>query len=174
MLLRQHKSGIDPASFGIPGLIFQVLSRLYFFPDHFQTWHGYLQYSDVEHVRLYRFWFIKYVHNGPYNEPAYFGIPGLIKLNPSNGSNVSQILLKISSGFYHNHKTFCRIFTRLPTSHIENHRQRFQILILFRIIFKCDNDIYYLQSRTSSIMQVFKFGTNVDIYIYIYVFITTI
>ena len=49
---------------------------------------------------------MKYVHNGPFNEPGYFGIPGLIFHFKAIkfGTSLGLIMLfNISSGFHHNH-----------------------------------------------------------------------
>ena len=54
---------------------------------------GHLQYYDFEKVQLWRFCFDEYVHNGSFNKPAYFDIPGLIKLKLSNGTNVGINML---------------------------------------------------------------------------------
>ena len=82
----------------------------------------------ISEVRLWRFCLIKYAHNGPFNEPASFGIPGLIF--EAKGTKFCtavgfQMLININSGFIHNQQkiflaNFFRILqpcTRLPSSY---------------------------------------------------------
>ena len=70
----------------------------------------------------------KYVHNGPFNEPASFDIPGLIyqakvtKFGTKVGLN---ILININSGFFHiqQKKILVNFCSHFATSHTENHHQ---------------------------------------------------
>ena len=75
---------------------------------------------DLGRVRSWRFCLIKYAHNGPFNEPASFGIPGLIfqakvtKLRSQVGLNM---LINTNSGFCHNRqKKFWQIFVAFCNS----------------------------------------------------------
>ena len=56
-------------------------------------------------VRLWRFYLIKYAHNGPFNEPASFRIPGLIfqtKVTKFGTKVGLKMLINIHSGLFHN------------------------------------------------------------------------
>ena len=82
--------------------------------------------EDIGRVQMWRFYLIKYAHNGLYNKPIDLGHPELIfqaKVNKF-GTNIGpNRLFSISSGFYNNRKNFfCRMFSHLPTWHIKIHR----------------------------------------------------
>ena len=67
---------------------------------------------------------ITYAHNGPFNEPDSFGIPGLIFYAKVTkfGTNVGlSMLININFGFYQNLQQKWQILSHFPTSHIENH-----------------------------------------------------
>ena len=85
-----------------------ILSRPEFFTDHFQTSQGhllpYLLPYDLGRVRSWRFCLIKYAHNAPLNEPASFGILGLIfqaKVTKFGTKVGLKMLININSGFFH-------------------------------------------------------------------------
>ena len=71
---------------------------------------------------------IKYVHNGPFNEPASFGIPGVIfqaKVTKFGTKVGLKMLININSGFFHNQQKklganffhILQLGTRLPSSY---------------------------------------------------------
>ena len=110
-------------------------------------------------VRLWRFCLIKYVHNGPFNEPASFGIPGLIfqaKVTKF-GTNVGlQMLINIISGFFHNNKKkisaifffILHLCTCLPSSYDSHVGPFFRILQLCtRLPSSYDSDLGPFCSR---------------------------
>ena len=57
---------------------FQELFEKNYWLNSFNTWHLPLWGESLRRVWLWWFCLIEYVHNGPFNKPASFGIPGLI------------------------------------------------------------------------------------------------
>ena len=84
-------------------------------------------FITLRSVRSWKFCLIKYVHNGPFDEPTSFDIPELIfqaevtKFGIKVGLNM---LSNISSLFLHSRQNtfFANFFSQFPTSHVENHR----------------------------------------------------
>ena len=68
---------------------------------------------------------MKYAHNGPFNEPASFGIPELIiqaKVTKYGTKVGINMLINISSVFFHNsQKKIGDFLSHFATSHTENH-----------------------------------------------------
>ena len=61
-------------------------------------------------MSLWSFCLIEYVHNGPFNEPAGFGISGLI-FQVKVGTNVGlNMLINLRSGFVITKNFFVRLF----------------------------------------------------------------
>ena len=125
-----------------------TLSHSQFFTNHFQTWQGRLlpQYLRVQ---LWRFCLIRYVHNGPLNEPASHGIPGLIfqaKVTKCGTNIWWNRLIDIGSGFYQHHEKILAIFfSHFPTSHIKNHGNRSHVHTFYQIFLNCGKEIYCLK-----------------------------
>ena len=102
-----------------------ALSCPQFLSDLFEMWQRNLLPQNLRQVRLWRFCIIWYVHNGPFNERASFGIPGIIfqaKVTKF-GTNVRlNKLFNITSVFYHHWKTkFGEIFMPFPALCIGKH-----------------------------------------------------
>ena len=95
---------------------------------------------------------IRYAHNGPFNEPAYFGILGLIfQIRAIKfGTNISlNMILNISSGYYHYCNLFCDVLSVFQPCAVRN---------FFQIIFKRGKDIY-----CPTVSDEFDFGGSVSL-----------
>ena len=98
-----------------------------------------------EFVQLWRFCLIKYLHNGPFNDPASFGISGLIfqaKFTQFGTKVGLKMLININSVFSIIGKKNWQFFSHFATSHMENHRYRSHIRKFSQMILKCGKDIH--------------------------------
>ena len=100
---------------------------------------------------------IRYAHNGPFNEPAYFDILGLIfQIRAIKfGTNISlNMILNISSGYYHYCNLFCDVLSVFQPRALKITLSALVSEIFLRLFSNVAKIFIVLRSQTSSILEV--------------------